>query len=120
MPNIQCLQIYIGRRLKELRRQKNITMEVLTGLLDMDFSNYVYLEKGGGKGIPRLDTLFKITEFYGVPVDYLFQDYKLAEEKLLKTNLLEQKLLKVFRKMEPETQLLCLRFLNKLTSREKK
>jgi transcriptional regulator with XRE-family HTH domain len=85
MDNVKQLQTHIGKRLKELRRKKGLTMEVLTGLLDMDFSNYVYLEKGG-KGAPRLDTLLKITEFYNVPLTYLFQDYK-AAEKPLKTTL---------------------------------
>ena len=119
MHNIQKLQIHLGKRLKELRQKKGLTMEVLTGLLDIDFSNYVYLEKGH-TGVPRLDILLKITDFYGVPIDYLFLNYKAPLEKPPKTNSVEQRLLKVFRKMNSDAQLSCLQFLNKLLAKKKK
>jgi transcriptional regulator with XRE-family HTH domain len=118
MNNVKKLQAHIGKRLKELRQKKGLTMEVLTGLLDIDFSNYVYLEKGQ-TGVPRLDILLKITDFYGVPLDYLFLNYKSALEKPLKTNRMEQRLLSVFRKMNPDAQLSCLQFLNKALAKNK-
>ena len=117
MPNVKQLQIHLGKRLKELRRSKGLTIEVLTGLLDMDFSNYVYLEKGG-KGAPRLDTLLKVIDFYNIPVDYLFKDYNLSKEKPLKTTALEQKLLKTFRKMKPKDKLLGLHILTNINTKK--
>ncbi|MDR1452983.1 MAG: helix-turn-helix domain-containing protein [Candidatus Margulisbacteria bacterium] len=119
MSNIQKLQLHIGKRLKELRQKKGLTMEVLTGLLDIDFSNYVYLEKGH-TGVPRLDILLKLTDFYGVPIDYLFLNYKAPLEKPLKTSRAEQRLLTVFRKMSFAARLACLEFLNKLPAKNKK
>jgi hypothetical protein len=65
-------------------------------------------------------TFLKLTDFYGVSIDYLFLNYKLPLEKPLKTNSVEQRLLKVFRKMNSDAQLSCLQFLNKLLAQNKK
>jgi transcriptional regulator with XRE-family HTH domain len=109
MGDLQQLRTHISNRLKDLRRKRGLTIEVLTGLADIDFSGYVYLEKGT-KNAPRLEVLCKLARFYGVPLEYFFQDYKLSEEKLTKPSLLEKQMLAIFRKMKQENQFLCLRF----------
>jgi transcriptional regulator with XRE-family HTH domain len=109
--NIQWLKTHIGKRLKNLRRQKGLSMEVLTGLIGIDLPNYLYLEKGL-KGAPKLETLCKLAEFYGISINYFFQDYKLSGAARLKTNAVEKKMLAVFRQMGASNQHLCIQFLN--------
>jgi transcriptional regulator with XRE-family HTH domain len=109
--DIQWLKAHIGRRLKDLRLQKGLSMEVLTGLIGIDLPNYLYLEKGL-KGAPKLETLCKLAEFYGISINYFFQDYRPAGRVQVKTNSIEKKMLAVFRKLGAHNQRLCVQFLN--------
>ena len=111
--HLEQLKTHIGRRLKELRLKKGLSMEVLAGLVDIDLPNYLYLEKGS-KGAPKLETLCKLALFYEVPVNYLFQDYKFTAGHQTRSNPLENKLLTGFRRLKPPSQRLCVQFLNSL------
>jgi transcriptional regulator with XRE-family HTH domain len=107
MHDIEQLKIHIGQRLKALRLKKGLTIEVLTGLLDIALPNYLYLEKGA-RGAPKLETLCKLADFYAVPLDYFFKDYTPENRPSARQNLLEKKLLAEFRKLKPNKKALTI------------
>lgn len=107
------LKNHIGKKLKDLRTKKGLSMEVLAGLVGIDLPNYLYLEKGT-KGAPKLETLCKLALFYEVPINYFFQDYKLTAARKIKNNPLENKLLTAFRRLKPISQRSCVQFINSL------
>jgi transcriptional regulator with XRE-family HTH domain len=111
MNDIQQLKEHIGKRLKALRISKNLTLEDVTFDLDISFSNYFYLEKGT-RGAPGLDLLCKLADFYGVAVDYFFQEYlPVSRPPFRQKTPLERKLLIEFRKLNFEKKDLAVRVL---------
>lgn len=56
-------------RLKELRKEKNLTQEKMANLLNMTITCYNYYEKE--KREPSVETLCKLADFYNVSLDYL-------------------------------------------------
>ncbi|GBR73301.1 hypothetical protein NO1_0703 [Candidatus Termititenax aidoneus] len=56
--------------------------------------------------------LCKLADFYGVPVDYFFQDYPLVNRRpLSQRNIAERKLLSGFRKLNSDKKNLAVRVL---------
>ena len=60
----------IGKKLKELRIQQNLTQEMLSDLLGISRLNYTRYEND--KVRPDYETLIKIADFYDVSLDDLF------------------------------------------------
>ncbi len=60
----------IGKKLKELRVQQNLTQETLSNLLGISRVNYTRYEND--KVRPDYETLIKIADFYDVSLDDLF------------------------------------------------
>lgn len=60
----------IGKKLKELRIQQNLTQETLSNLLGISRVNYTRYEND--KVRPDYETLIKIADFYDVSLDDLF------------------------------------------------
>ena len=60
----------IGKKLKELRIQQNLTQEMLSDLLGISRVNYTRYEND--KVRPDYETLIKIADFYDVSLDDLF------------------------------------------------
>ncbi len=56
-------------KLKELRKEKNLTQEKMANLLNMTITCYNYYEKE--KREPSIETLCKLADFYNVSLDYL-------------------------------------------------
>ena len=56
-------------RLKELRKQKNLTQTEIAKILNMAQTTYAGYELGQRE--PTIDTLKKIANFYNVSLDYL-------------------------------------------------
>ncbi|MDR1997986.1 MAG: helix-turn-helix transcriptional regulator [Candidatus Margulisbacteria bacterium] len=112
MPEIDQLKIHIAGRLKELRLSAGLSIQALAEQIGMAFQNYFYLEKGT-KSCPKLETLCKIAGFYGVPLDYFFQDYKVPERNFapLKGRLAARRMLAEFQKLTPAQQALHLHIL---------
>ena len=54
----------VGRTLWALRKSKQLTQEVLSGLAGLDRSHYSKIERGLRS--PTIDTLFKIAYAYGM------------------------------------------------------
>ena len=63
----------IANRLKELRKQKNVTQEEIAKLLNITRPAYAQYETG--KNIPPIENLIKIADYYRVSLDYLTGRY---------------------------------------------
>lgn len=59
----------IGERIKQLRQNKEKTGIYISTMLGIDQSYYSKMEKG--KHQIKLETLYKLAEYYNVSLDYL-------------------------------------------------
>ncbi len=59
----------IGTRLKELRKDKNITREDLAEKTDIKIYSLIAYEDG--KQLPPIDNILKLADYFGVSLDYL-------------------------------------------------
>ncbi|GBR72977.1 helix-turn-helix domain containing protein [Candidatus Termititenax aidoneus] len=116
MQDFQHLKMQIGKKLRELRLKKGLTVDVLTGLVNINYANYVRLENAKNNN-PGLDILYRLAEFHGVPLNYFLQERGVKTVPSESAGV-EKQLLSVFRKIRPNLQLLWLRLMSQ-TSREK-
>ena len=58
-----------GDRLKEQRKEKHVTQQVVADHLGLTCRAYQYYE--GGKGFPDYHGLLALAEYFGVSIDYL-------------------------------------------------
>lgn len=84
---MQDIKDLLGKRIKELRKEKNLTQEKLAELIDIDTRNIIKIENG--ETFPRLKTLEKLLEVFQIGISELFiyehlQDITLLREKVLK------------------------------------
>lgn len=100
-----------GEKLKNLRSKKGITQEKLANDLDIPESSIRRLEISDG--IPRMDRLKQIAEYFGVTTDYLLG------KELVKENTKKQKFLdeidNAFDAMSEADQEHLLYFIKKMT-----
>ncbi len=68
-----------GDRLKELRKNKNITQEELGNILGVTKASICCYEKG--TRTPTIENLIDLMEFFGVSADYLIGSDKLVSVK---------------------------------------
>lgn len=59
----------IGKRIKQLRTEREETGVKISTILEIDQSYYSKIERG--KHEIKLDTLFRIATYYNVSLDYL-------------------------------------------------
>lgn len=59
----------LGKRLYEARKQSGLTLENISDNLQISYQAYRKFEKG--VCFPKVETLMKIAEMYGLSVDYL-------------------------------------------------
>ncbi|MDR1452573.1 MAG: helix-turn-helix domain-containing protein [Candidatus Margulisbacteria bacterium] len=112
MSGVNELKLHLAKRLKELRLKVGLSIEALANQLGIGFPNYLYLEKGT-KGCPKLETLLKLADFYGVDLVYFFQDFAVPQKKLapLKGRIATHKMLAEFQKLSADQQELHLHLL---------
>lgn len=69
------MEIFLGKRLKELREERGYTQKQLADLLKINSVTYLHYEKSQRE--PPLSLLADFAAFYGVSVDYLLgiKDY---------------------------------------------
>lgn len=69
------MEIFLGKRLKELREERGYTQKQLADLLKINSVTYLHYEKAQRE--PPLSLLADFAAFYGVSVDYLLgiKDY---------------------------------------------
>ncbi|MBQ7236398.1 MAG: helix-turn-helix transcriptional regulator [Clostridia bacterium] len=69
------MQIILGKRLKELREERNLTQKQLSEKLNLNSVTYLHYEKSQRE--PPLTVLADMAKFFDVSVDYLLglKDY---------------------------------------------
>lgn len=95
---MQDVKKLFGRRIKELRKDKNLTQEKLAELVDIDTRNIIKIENG--QTFPRLKTLEKFMEIFEISASDLFLTEHLQDTVLLKE--------KIFRKLDNDDDLVRL------------
>lgn len=79
----------LGERLKQLRIQRNLTLDVLVDRLnsmsDIKFSKGKISKWENNREEPRLSALKVIADFYGVDIDYFISDSNSEHDSLYKT-----------------------------------
>lgn len=77
--NIKTL---LGNKIKYLRKQKNISQEYLSELLDMNPRQIVRIENG--ESFPTAENLEKIANAFEIPVQELFYNDSFMKDNQLK------------------------------------
>ncbi len=69
-----------GERLKKLRLEKGLTLDDVSDIFDLTKTAISYYENG--KRFPKMNTLRKMADFYGVSYDYLVgnDNYEIADD----------------------------------------
>lgn len=91
------LKILLGKRVRELRKNKKMTQETLAEMVDIDYKNIGKIEMG--QNYPSALTLEKIAEALEVEEKDLFEFNHLQEPKDL-----EKEIVKIFRHQTKENQ----------------
>lgn len=80
------LKIRLGRRIKDLRKSKNITQEKLAEIISMDITSLSKIETG--RNYPQPETVEKLANALNVSIDklFLFKDDFSKEEYLNEIN----------------------------------
>ena len=90
------------KNLKILRKKAKLTQSKLAKMLHVDRQVIYKYEKGINQA--SFDTLFKMSEIFNVPVEYLINDEidigSYIEEKIIKLSSFEQEFLMLFRGMD--------------------
>lgn len=66
----------IGYRVRQLRKEANLTMEELADRLDVDISQGTISNIESGKHIPRADVIIAFAEYFNVTTDYILTGKK--------------------------------------------
>lgn len=74
----------IGKNIRKVRKSMNMTQEKLSELIDLSSVFISQIENGVGK--PSLETIFKLSELFNVPMDILV---KSTTKKKLTSDLTE-------------------------------
>ena len=85
---MQSVKNLFGKRIKELRKQKNLTQEQLAELVDMDTRNIIKIENA--QTFPRVKTLDKLLEVFENSASELFRSEHLADVAVLKEKINEK------------------------------
>ena len=93
-----CVKDLYSKRIKELRKAKNLTQEQFAELIGIDPRNIIKIENG--QTFPRVQTLDKIIKVLDITPEELFKN-----EHLMDINILRQK---VFDKLEKNDELIRL------------
>ena len=103
-----------SKRLKQLRKQQNLTQTELANLLNLSHGAIAMWETD--KRQPDNDTLVRLANFFNVSVDYLLglsnQEYELTDEN--------KQLLAMIDQLSPEDREAITRFVELASKRQKK
>lgn len=92
---MQSVKDLFGKRIKELRKARNLTQEQLAELVDIDTRNIIKIENS--KTFPRAKTLDKLLEVFQISASEIFQTAHLENSDLLRK--------KIFQKLEEDEEL---------------
>jgi len=80
-------KILLGKRIKELRKQKGLTQEQLAELIDLETTSLSGIESG--RHYPSLPTIEKIARVLGIEIKMLFDFHHLQDVEVLKQNIID-------------------------------
>ena len=79
------VKILLGKRIKQLRQDLNLTQFVLGEKIDINQRQVAQIESG--KSFPSLSTLVKLAKVYNCEIKDLFNYKHLEDERILKDNI---------------------------------
>ncbi len=85
---MQSVKKLFGKRIKELRKEKNLTQEQLAELVDIDTRNIIKIENS--QTFPRLKTIEKFMEIFEISASDLFRTEHLQDTAFLKEKILQK------------------------------
>ena len=85
---MQSVKELFGKRIKELRKEKNLTQEQLAELVDIDTRNIIKIENS--QTFPRLKTIEKFMEIFEISASDLFRTEHLQDTVFLKEKILQK------------------------------
>lgn len=80
-------KVLFGKRVKELRKERNYTQEKFSELIGIETRNLIKIEKG--ETFPRVQTLDKIMEVFDIPAEELFRFGHLDNVEVLKEKVID-------------------------------
>jgi transcriptional regulator, XRE family len=80
------VKILLGKRIKQLRQDLNLTQFVLGEKIDINQRQVAQIESG--KSFPSLSTLVKLAKVYNCEIKDLFNYKHLEDERILKDNII--------------------------------
>lgn len=86
MNEMQQIYINIGKRIRNIRKAKKMTLEDLAFEIDMDYSFIARIETG--KATPSLETLYKISKGLKIKFYQLFDEINPKKESLVEKEFL--------------------------------
>ena len=86
MNEMQQIYIYIGKRIRNTRKLKKMTLEELAFEIDMDYSFIARIETG--KATASLETLYKISKGLKIKFYQLFNEINPKKETYVEKELL--------------------------------
>ena len=107
-----------GKRLRDLRRQKNLTQVELANLVGITHTHIGRYEKGTAKK-PSADTIRRIAEILGVSSDYLLNG---KNKNAIQVHIEDKELLQQFKeieKMPEEEKIVVKKFLDAFITKKK-
>ena len=77
---MQDIKKLLGKRIRELRKLRNLTQEELAEILEIGVANISYIETG--RFAPSVETLAKLSEAFKLPVYelYMFEHLKSIDD----------------------------------------
>jgi transcriptional regulator with XRE-family HTH domain len=104
----QNLKTLISKKLRQLRKNSNETLEKTADFLDLNYSQYYRLLQG--TQLPHLATLMKINQAYGLNMDWWFNDFaeirtnKVLTKEAVTQKAAEKELLNNFNKLDARSR----------------
>ena len=80
------VKILLGKRIKQLRQDLNLTQFVLGEKIDINQRQVAQIESG--KSFPSLSTLVKLSKVYNCEIKDLFNYKHFEDERILKDNII--------------------------------
>lgn len=112
------LEVELGKKIRELRKQKGYTQAELAELVDLSNNFIGYLERG--KQLPSLKTLEKIAQALDITIGYLFYSIENTLHKPIKLTKKDQiisKLSKHLKSLNIKDITLILRLIKRISKK---
>lgn len=100
--NMTDTKILLGKRIREIRKENNMTQEYLAELIGIEPRNLIKIENG--QSFPRVQTLNKLADIFNIEFYEMFKFNHLKDTAKLKDKIIErlnndEKLVKLIYKM---------------------